>query len=56
MQKFMPDKGNIHKLLSERRNIVVITDEVYHTIWIQGLRSRVKYSAFRAPSTIDISK
>lgn len=31
MQKFMPEEGNIHELLSERRNIVVITDEAHRT-------------------------
>lgn len=31
MQKFQPEKGNVYELLSERRNIVVITDEAHRT-------------------------
>ncbi|WP_300909610.1 type I restriction endonuclease subunit R, partial [uncultured Desulfovibrio sp.] len=38
MQKFMPEEGNIHELLSERRNIVVITDEAHRTQY--GFKAR----------------
>lgn len=31
MQKFQPEQGNVYELLSERRNIVVITDEAHRT-------------------------
>ncbi len=31
MQKFQPEEGNVHPLLSERRNIVVIADEAHRT-------------------------
>lgn len=38
MQKFMPEEGNVHELLSERRNIVVITDEAHRTQY--GFKAR----------------
>ena len=38
MQKFMPEEGNVYDLLSERRNIVVITDEAHRTQY--GFKAR----------------
>lgn len=38
MQKFLPEDGNTHELLSDRRNIVVITDEAHRTQY--GFKAR----------------
>ena len=38
MQKFQPEEGNVFDLLSERRNIVVITDEAHRTQY--GFKAR----------------
>lgn len=38
MQKFLPEGGNTHELLSDRRNIVVITDEAHRTQY--GFKAR----------------
>ena len=38
MQKFQPEEGNVFECLSERRNIIVMTDEAHRTQY--GFKSR----------------